>query len=405
VIVISIVIVRWSVLFLLCAESLSGQSIRLGAHGVALLTHADPMLNGSSMTEGYLTQPMLLADAEAWRGTVRAHVSMSLEPLTLKRGELGAGSYGEGYVDRRHPHTYAHELMVSAQHAFGAVETSVAAGRGFTPFGTDDPMMRPFVKYPVNHHLGQILERIVAIVGVRGGPVLVEAALFGGNEPRATDDWGSLDRFGDSWTARLTLLPVAGVEVQGSRAWVESPELPEGGGWDQRKWSASARYERLHGAGTVYALAEWKRTTEVSLDRDLFSFGSVLIEAALDRNGWRPAVRLERSERPEEERLFDPFRAPWPHGDAHVLGITRWTIVAARLERSTTWRALRVAPFMEASVAHVTATTGGLFEPEAFYGGSYIRTLNIGARIGVGEHRTRMGRYGVAGAMAHAHAH
>jgi hypothetical protein len=38
----------------------------------------------------------------------------------------------------------------------------------------------------------------------------------------------------------------------------------------------------------------------------------------------------------------------------------------------------------------------GLFEPERFYGDTNIWTLNIGARIGVGIHHARMGRYGVA---------
>jgi hypothetical protein len=42
-------------------------------------------------------------------------------------------------------------------------------------------MVRPFLRYPVNHHLAQILERAVAIAAVRAGPLLAEAGLFTGD--------------------------------------------------------------------------------------------------------------------------------------------------------------------------------------------------------------------------------
>lgn len=371
-------------------------AVQAGAHGVGLLTHVSPILRGEAMTEAYLTQPTLMGRLSALDGVLTVQGTVSLEALTLDRGELGAGSYGEGYVDRRHPHTYLHELVLTAGGVAGPVAVSSTVGRGFAPFGTDDPMMRPFVKFPVNHHLGQILERTIVTGAVRGGPLLVEAGVFSGNEPADATDIGRRDRFADSWAARVTLLPVPGVEVQASRAWVVSPELPVGGGWDQRKWSASARYDRAHDVGRVYALAEWKRTTEVSRDRDVFSFGSVLGEAALTRGAWTPAVRVEVTERPEEERLVNPFRSQWPHADTHMLGITTWTTVGARLERASRIGGLRLSPFIEASVAAVDGDPQDIFEPESFYGDTRIWTFNIGARIGAGWHTPRMGRYGAA---------
>ncbi len=102
----------------------------------------------------------------AWNW-LRGVATLNLEGLTLTRGELSTGAYGEGFVDRRHPHTYAHELMAGAIAQYFGVQGSVFAGRGFVPFGSDDPMARPFEKYPVNHHLSQVLERLVA---VGGGP-------------------------------------------------------------------------------------------------------------------------------------------------------------------------------------------------------------------------------------------
>jgi len=64
--------------------------------------------------------------------------------------------------------------MVVSSGAFARLGVSLAAGKGFVPFGTDDPMTRPFAAYPVNHHLAQILERYVAIAAVSAGPVIVE---------------------------------------------------------------------------------------------------------------------------------------------------------------------------------------------------------------------------------------
>ena len=78
-------------------------------------------------------------------------------------------------MDRRHPHTYVHELILSADDLLGRTDGphSALADRrqGVRPFGTDDPMIRPLLRYPVNHHLAQILERAVAIGAGQRGPV------------------------------------------------------------------------------------------------------------------------------------------------------------------------------------------------------------------------------------------
>jgi hypothetical protein len=268
---------------------------------------------------------------------------------------------------------------------------SLTAGRGFAPFGTDDPMMRPFVRFPANHHLGQVLERLVLVGAARRGPVLVEAGLFNGDEPSDASDMGTPDRFGDSWAARLTLLPLAGLEVQGSYADVVSPELPLGGGWDQRKWSVSGRWAR----DRSYLLAEWKRTSERDEAGEVFAFGSVLAEASHGRGPWTAGARVERTERPEEDRM-SAYRTPWPHAELHVLGITRWTIGSLMVQRDLAAGPLRIAPFVETSYAHVGERVRGLFERERMYGGTGIWSLSAGLRVGAGAGHGRMGRYGVA---------
>ena len=366
-----------------------------GAHAVLFGTHVRNAVGGEPDTELYLTQPTLFAGASLWGGSLEAMATVSLEGVTLEGGELAPGAYGEGYVDRRHPHTYLHEAVLTAQLGAPARGVSLTAGRGFAPFGTDDPMARPFVRFPVNHHLGQILERLVVIGAARRGPVLLEAGLFNGDEPSDASDLGTPDRFADSWSARLTLLPAAGVELQGSYADVESPELPTGGGWDQRKLSLSARVERGLRAGALYGLVEWKRTTEVNDGEAVFSFGSVLAETSLAHAGWRGGVRLERSDRPESDRI-GAYRTPWPHAELHVLGITRWTTATLMLERRLRLGLLRAAPFVEAAWAHVGERERGLFERERMYGGSSVRSLSAGVRLDAGHEHTRMGRYGIA---------
>src|SRR5690606_7539101 len=219
---------------------------------------------------------------------------------------------GEGFVDRRHPHTLLHEAVGTVALERGRAAASLTLGKGFAPYGTDDPMARPFVKFPVNHHLAQILERAVVIGAVRYGPAALEAGVFNGDEPEGPRDTPALDRLGDSWAARATVWPGAGFEVSASHAWLNSPEHVGGAGLDRRMWSAAARWERQAGPWRLYGLAEWARAEEIHLGERRFRFESVLVEGSAARNGLTAALRFERTTRPEEERLGDPFRTPRP---------------------------------------------------------------------------------------------
>jgi hypothetical protein len=229
-------------------------SAHLGAQGIGVVTHASPAFAGRSFTEGYFSQPVVMGEVAPGSGRLRLTGTLNLEGLTLRRGELNGGIYGEGYVDRRHPHTLVHEAMAAFGGPALGARASIAAGKGFVGFGTDDPMMRPFVKFPVNHHLAQILERYVVVGAVRAGRALVEATTFNGDEPSGPYAWPSVRRFGDSWAVRGTVVPFtagraarrAGVQLSASVARLESPENAFGGGLDQRKSSLALRY--THGA-------------------------------------------------------------------------------------------------------------------------------------------------------------
>jgi hypothetical protein len=372
------------------------EPIAVGAHTIGMVTRQSPAIAGEPFTEGYLTQPTLMAHASAWREIVTLQLMLSLEGKTLERGELNPGMIGEGYIDRRHPHTYLHELTATLQQRVGAARGSITVGKGFAPFGTDDPMGRPLVKYPINHHLAQILERIVAIAALGTGPFSLEAGAFNGDEPESPGDAPNRERLWDSWAARATLNPAPGAEIQVSHARVRSPEIASGGGQDDRKWSASVRYEASH--VRRYALAEWARTTHYVGSSPNFAFNSFLAEA---ENGAGPLVlagRVEVSERPDEERLANPFRTNPGGHDFSILGRTRWTIVTARVAAPfSPWSQLRVVPFIELAHHWVRETLRPSgFVPAQFYGSDRIWAASVGARVGLGALHGRMGRYGAA---------
>ena len=374
---------------------LLGQLVTVGAHAVGLATHATPAMGGEDLTEAYLTQPAVMVDATF--GPLQFAGMVNFEGWTLDRGELNAGVWGEGYSDRRHPHTFLHEAMLTLEGSGLGGKGSLSAGRGFAPFGTDDPMVRPFVKYPTNHHLSQILERWVISGAVRGGPVILEGGLFNGVEPTSPEDLGDVDKFGDSWSARLTVAPRPWLELQGSYAEVESPENQFGGGLDHRMWNASARVQRWWGAHEVYALFEIGETVEGQDDLDAFKFHTFLGEAAVKRGAWQLAARFEHSERPEEERLVDPFRTVRPAPDNGIVGVTQWTIATVGLSRMSQLGSFRLQPFIEVARIHAEATEEfPVFIPAFFYGDDDMWSFSFGIRSTVGAWHSRMGRYGAA---------
>ena len=372
----------------------AGHWIRLGVNAVPAYTWADPVPRGRTLGEVRLLQPAIMVHGGALSDRLRLVGSLNLEGLTIPDGELAPGDWGEGFVDRRHPHTYAHEFMLSFQENVGPGAVSLSVGKGFAPFGTDDPMTRPVVRYPVNHHLAQILERAVGILGVRAGPVLMEAGLFNGDEPERPGQFPRISRFGDSWSGRLTVIPLSSVEIQGSHAEVHSPEHRLGSGPDQSKWSVSARWSGPVRRWPVYGLVEWARTSEAN---GFFVFDSFLAEGAWTGGRTRLHYRFERTERPEEQRTLDPFRSLRPHLETAILGTTRWTIHTAgygfQLQPAS---GVGVLPFAELSYGRMADVGGGLFDVRSFYGKTSFWSVSLGARLNLGIPLHRMGRYGVA---------
>ncbi len=196
--------------------------LQVGAQAIGVVTRESPAIHGRDLTEGYLTQPVVMAQLSPWGEALSLKMTLDFEGSTIKRGELNAGIYGEGYIDRRHPHTYLHELLLTSTRRFGANAVSgisATVGKGFAPFGTDDPMSRPFEKYPINHHLSQILERAVAIGAIRTGSWIFEAGAFNGDEPTSPGDTPNRNRYWDSWSAGRDSNQLRPREVSGKSQW------------------------------------------------------------------------------------------------------------------------------------------------------------------------------------------
>jgi hypothetical protein len=368
------------------------------ARAIPSLISAEPVPGGGSLTEARVLQPLAMGTLFIGRPW-RARGTLDLEGVTMPGGELAPGAWGEGFVDRRHPHTYVHELLGWNRDLFGSASrgwaTSLTAGKGFVPYGTDDPMVRPFVRYPVNHHWSQILERLMIAAGVRVGPVALEGSLFNGDEPERPSQWPNVQRFADSWSVRGFVWPVRGLELQGSYAIVASPENRPGAGLDQYKLVTSARWERRLGTLWTYGLAEYDRTEEGS---GAFVYQGVLVEGAAAKGRHVLSARFERTDRPEEERLFDdPFRSIRPHLDNNIVGQSRWTLYTFHytFQFDVAGGRLAVLPFAEVTLGSVTEVGESLFDVTTLYGDSDVSTLTLGVRLDLGGMMHRMGRYGV----------
>ena len=370
--------------------------IEIGAQAIGVVTHESPAIHSRDLTEGYVTQPVVMATATFWSDALEMKGTLNLEGATMKRGELNAGIIGEGYIDRRHPHTYMHELVITGQRRVGDNGASLTLGKGFAPFGTDDPMARPFEKYPINHHLSQILERAVAIGALRSRRVIVEAGLFNGDEPESPGDVPNRARYWDSWSGRVTLVPFPQGEFQTSYARVRSPENARGGGEDQHKQSASIRLEDAQHSG--YGLLEWARTSDYVGSTRTFAFTSLLAETSARYGVASGALRLERTDRPDEARLTNEFKTPLPANDLSITGRSRWTIITGRLAvQVPVARTLSFEPFAEVARIRFTPTLRPSgFDPAQFYGSDRIWSFSLGATLRLGMSHMRMGRYGVA---------
>jgi len=147
-----------------------------------------------------------------------------------------------------------------------------------------------------------------------------------------------------------------------------------------------------------YALFEWARTGDYVGSTRVFTFTSLLAETWARYDRLSGGLRIERTDRPDEQRLADEFRAPVPATDLSISGRSRWTIITTRLALYLLKaKGLMIEPFAELARARVSPTLRPAgFDPRQFYGSSRIWSLSAGAKLAFGMSHMRMGRYGVA---------
>ena len=68
----------------------------LGAQAIGVVTRASPAHANRALTEGYLTQPMVMGSLTTAGGRIAVEAMLDFEGITLERGELDAGMSGEG---------------------------------------------------------------------------------------------------------------------------------------------------------------------------------------------------------------------------------------------------------------------------------------------------------------------
>ncbi len=351
--------------------------------------------------EVYLTQPALMAALTSPSGRWNLRATLDFEQLTQPDGEITFGGWGEGFIDRRHPHTILHELIVSwsVRAAAGGDAWSLSAGKGFAPYGTEDPMGRAGVKYPTNHHLSQILERwLVTGTWTRPDGWSLEAGVFGGTEPEDAYDLSNIRSFGDSWSVRVARRlgrDPADRPWEASASFAHVSEEHADGGEVTRLANIAVRFEapgRL--SGLVEASRSWPEEDE--------GYWAVLGEARLTAGRHRPYGRAEWATRPEYHRLGEPgsdLYYRYDH-DGHADGATRWLILTGGYGFEASTGSVSTLPFVEVQYHHVRAERGPV-TPDALFGRSGLWAVSTGIRLYFGGGPMRMGRYGALDPMAY----
>ena len=376
------------------------------AQAFPTFTFAVPSDDGTPLgkTGLYLTQPAIMANVESRGSRIVLRTTLNFEGITQREGELTFGGWGEGYLDKRHPHTLVHELMLSGNFFRGANSFSISLGKGFAPYGTDDPMSRPILKYPTNHHLSQALERWTVNGIAQLQQWSVEAGIFGGAEPTSPYDFSNIKSFGDSWSARLTRrfgredMGAWPWEFSVSHAYIEEKHHEEIA--ITRLYNAAIRHEHNHGPSRMYALFEASRS-EPNHGEGYFS---LLAEGSLAVGRHKPYGRVEYATRPEYEREGAPgtddfFRY---HHDDEAIGATRWIILTGGYGFTVGGTTTSMRPFVEAQYNRVSSERGGI-DPNVLFGRRQFWSISLGARIFLGGEAMRMGAYGVLDPMTRMH--
>ena len=270
--------------------------------------------------------------------TLQFRAMVSPDPLMGKRGYpllLASGETANGVdrlVDRQHPHDLFMELSASySVKLANKASAFVYAGLPGEPaFGPPAFMHRQSIstspEAPISHHWLDSTHITFGVVtaGLVLDRVKLEASRFNAREPdqhRYNIETGPLD----SSSLRVSWNPTDTLSLQGSWAYLKSPEQLEPG-VNQRRWSASGSYTRAMTRGWWATTLAWGRKTIEGESQDAFA-----LESSVKRDDW---TLFGRGEYTENNELVD---TPGGHGKAYKvgkvsLGVVRDFPVAAHLK-------------------------------------------------------------------------
>src|SRR4051812_5414357 len=61
---------------------------QIGAQAIGVATRVSPAVHGQSLTEGYVTQPIVMAELTPWAEALTLRTTIDFEGATIERGEL-----------------------------------------------------------------------------------------------------------------------------------------------------------------------------------------------------------------------------------------------------------------------------------------------------------------------------
>jgi hypothetical protein len=233
---------------------------------------------------------MVMAGRPIGRGELELRGMYSLEPLTVGDAgyplllQTGETYEGEPLVDRQHPHDLIMETAATYRHAItdGVAVEGYAALAGEPAVGPVafphrfSSMADPLA--PISHHWQDSthISYGVFTAGVFTRAAKLEASWFNGREPDE-NRWDLDLRAPDSYATRLSINAGAHWSLQGSYAWLDSPEALESDESVQR-WTASATHSMTDGARAWMTTAAWGR----NVPEHGRATDSALVETALD---------------------------------------------------------------------------------------------------------------------------
>ena len=235
---------------------------------------------------------------------------LSLDPATITNRrypelfQLGETAYGRPLVDAQHPHDFIMELALLYDWKLGknALLSFYAAPVGDPAMGPEAYPHRASasedVLTPLGHHLQDSthIANDVVTVGLTYKRVRVEASAFHGREPdeyRWDIDSGAIN----SWSARLTINPVANWSGQYSLTRLKSPEqlFPAE---STLRMTASVSYNRPLARGNWASTLVWGRNRDIPSGEVLNGYlAESTLRFASSNFGW---TRIENVDRTSE---------------------------------------------------------------------------------------------------------